>query len=144
MLLSSSWSVAFTLAIISPTGFFSVTLIVSKGNGLKKQNIVMKKCSKCKLHVYISSYDNLQRIFRICDDTTFTYQEFKNFKSIKMLRKSIFGTKLLNFFAYTLIFNHLLSDIMPDIEDIITSEIKTKNTDWNSALLLLQESNVVE
>lgn len=37
MLLSSSGSVAFTLAIISPTGFFSVTLIVSKGNGLKKK-----------------------------------------------------------------------------------------------------------
>jgi hypothetical protein len=39
MVLSSFQSVAFTFATISPTGFFSVTLTESKGNGLKEKNV---------------------------------------------------------------------------------------------------------
>lgn len=59
MLLSSSRSIAFTLAIISPTGLSSVTLIVFKGNGLKKKYgdekmLKMQSCMRISAELRLS------------------------------------------------------------------------------------------
>lgn len=97
---SSSQSVGFTLAIISPTGFSSVTLIEFRGKGLKKKKCWWKNVANADLYAHTCSVlITCKESFGLVIILPSSCQEFKSSKSIQMLRKSISGTKLCNFFA---------------------------------------------